>query len=410
MVAPDPLSHWIVLVDIEDYSLRAETAQATLHDELYRVVEFALARAGLDLGVCPAQDRGDGVLILVPDGTSPTRLLRELVRGLDDALVEHHGKYNDEHRMRLRVGLHQGLVIRRGERWDGTAVNDLARLVDAGPVKQVLARARRAHLVVVVSDQVHRSVVLGRYPGIDPAAYLPADFVTKHGEPRRGWVTVPGYPAPPGLPADAGEPPRDRGRPGDSPHTGGTAGAAGGGTDTGSPVPPPALHFTGVTGSQIAVGDGAIAVAGDYVHGDKSVHPAPGALRTAEHHATPAPPAATPVSTPQPTTTPHGASQPTTTTAPEDLDPDGPGDASGPPAQGSGAMPGDARTAAPGGSGGASGISAQGGGAVHRADRPTAAPGASASGDLAANGPGGASGISVQGGAAVRRDGSGGRS
>ncbi|MEU6180546.1 hypothetical protein [Streptomyces coeruleorubidus] len=272
MVAPDPLSHWIVLLDIEDFSLRPVTAQATLHEELYHVVEFALARAGLDLDRCLVQDRGDGVLILVPSGTSPTRLLRELVRGLEDALVEHRGKYNDDHRMRLRAGLHQGVVIQQGERWTSDAINDLARLVDAKPVKQVLARARRAHLVLVVSEEIHRSVVLGRFPGIDPAAYLPADFVTKHDEPRRGWVTVPGYPAPPGLPAEPGESPRDRGRPGGISGTGGDAGGVGGGADTGSPAPPPMPHIHDVTGSQIVVGDGALAVSGDYVEGDKNVH------------------------------------------------------------------------------------------------------------------------------------------
>ncbi|MFI9154878.1 hypothetical protein [Streptomyces sp. NPDC053367] len=300
MVAPDPQSHWIVLLDIEDFSLRPETAQATLHEELYHVVEFALGRAGLDFAACAVQDRGDGMLLLVPIGTSPTRLLRELMRGLEDALVEHRGKYNDEHRMRLRVGLHQGLVIRRGERWTGNAVNDLARLVDAGPVKQVLARAGRAHLVLVVSDEIHRSVVRGRYPGIDPAAYLPADFVTKHGEPRRGWVTVPGYPAPPGLPAEPGEPPSGRGAPGEAPGTGGYAGGVGGGADRGSPVPPPTLSARDVRDSQIAVGDGATAVGGDhlevggdylrvdgdYVGGDKHVHHHPGPTAPAPRRTT----------------------------------------------------------------------------------------------------------------------------
>ncbi|WP_055535268.1 hypothetical protein [Streptomyces graminilatus] len=266
MLAPDPFSYWIVLLDIEDFSLRPENAQATLHRELYEVVAFALARAGLELADCPAQDRGDGMLILVPVHTSPTRLLRELQRGLDDALLAHRGKYNEDHRMRLRVGLNQGLVIREDECWTGTAINDLARLVDAAPVKRVLAEARRARLVVVISDSVHTSVVLGGYPGIDPAAFLPADFVTKHGESRRGWVTVPGYAAPPGLPADPGEPPG--GAAGGDPAPGGGAGGAGGGTGEGSPVPPPTLTFGDVTHSQIAIGEGAKAVGRDEIAGN----------------------------------------------------------------------------------------------------------------------------------------------
>jgi len=266
MMSPDPFSYWIVLLDIEDFSLRPENAQATLHEELYEVVGFALGRAGLGLADCPVQDRGDGMLILVPVGASPTRLLRELQRGLEDALLAHRAKYNEDHRMRLRVGLNQGLVIRMGERWTGTAINDLARLVDAGPVKRVLAEARRAQLVLVVSESVHTSVVLGRYPGIDPAAYLPADFVTKHGEPRRGWVTVPGYAAPPGLPADPGEPPG--GATGGASAPGGTAGRAGGGTDSGSTVPPPTLTVRDVTNSQFVVGERAKAVGRDDVAGN----------------------------------------------------------------------------------------------------------------------------------------------
>lgn len=268
VVPEDPHSHWIVLLDIEDFSLRTETAQTTLHDDLYHVVEFALRRAGLDMADCEVQDRGDGLLLLAPADTRPTLLLRELVRGLDDALAHHRATYNHEHRMRLRLGLEQGLVNRRGQRWTGVTVNDLARLVDAAPVKRSLAMAGRAHLVVVVSEDVHRKVVLGGYPGLDPAAYLPADFVTKHGERRRGWVTVPGYPAPPGLPADSGEPPR-AGAPGGASGTGGTAGGAGGGTEPGSPVPSPALHTGDLHHSQVAWGQGATAVGRDYVGGDQ---------------------------------------------------------------------------------------------------------------------------------------------
>ncbi|MEV7192129.1 hypothetical protein AB0N81_09985 [Streptomyces sp. NPDC093510] len=272
MVSSDPHSYWIVLLDIEDFSLRPEVSQATLHEELYEVVEFALARAGLSLAECPVQDRGDGMLILAPMATSPIRLLRELTRGLEDALRAHQEKYNEKHRMRLRAGLNQGLVIRQGERWTGTAINDLARLVDADPVKGVLARARRAHLVLVLSEGVHSAVVLGNYPGIDQAAYLPADFVTKHGERRRCWVTVPGYPAPPGLSADVGEPP---GGAEETTPAGTGASAAEGGARTESPTHRPATTFGNVSGGQINVGDYGTNidnVGRDVIQGDKYEH------------------------------------------------------------------------------------------------------------------------------------------
>ncbi|WP_055713152.1 hypothetical protein [Streptomyces torulosus] len=199
-MTPGPLSHWIVLLDIENFSLRHGTVQARLHEELYHVVEFALTRARVDPDRCRVKDRGDGILILIPESdTAPARLLWELMRGLEDALVAHQEKYADNYRMRLRVGLNQGLVASDSGYWAGTAINDLARLVDAAPVRQVLTQASRAHLVLVVSDNIYRSVVQGGYPGIEPAAYVPTEFVTKHGQTLRGWVTVPGYPTPPGL-------------------------------------------------------------------------------------------------------------------------------------------------------------------------------------------------------------------
>ena len=277
MLSPDPMNYWIVLLDIEDFSLRVETVQATLHDELYEVVRYAMGRARLDPDDCVIQDRGDGMLMLFPAQVKPGELLRELMTGLHDALADHQVRFRDEHGMRLRVGLHLGLVTRKGDRWTSTAINDLSRLVDAAPVKQVLKSAVRAHLVLVVSEEVHKSVVVGRYPGIDPAGYLPADFVTKHGEPRRGWVTVPGpeYSAPPGLPSATGATPAAAG--GETAE-GGHAEGKHAGTGPGGPVPAVREDAGGDTGGDRR-GDARRETRrdirlknGDYVEGDKIVH------------------------------------------------------------------------------------------------------------------------------------------
>jgi hypothetical protein len=275
MVSLDSHNYLLVMLDIEGYSLRAVSDQATLHTELYEAADLALGRAGVGPADRTVQDRGDGMLILLPATLSPTLLLRELSRGLQDALADHHGKFREELRMRLRVGLHMGTVIRQGDRWSSDAINDLARLVDAQPVKDVLKAATQAHMVVVVSPELHSSVVVGRHPGIDPAAYLPFDFVTKHREPRRGWVTVPGYPAPPGLPPVSGEPPAGAGAgPGAGGGTGGRDGGAGG-----SAPPRPVADGGHRGGGDAPVDHGirerfaavrSIKVKGDYVEGDKN--------------------------------------------------------------------------------------------------------------------------------------------
>ncbi|WP_202231986.1 hypothetical protein [Actinacidiphila reveromycinica] len=299
MVTPDSHQYFIVLVDIEDYSPRPDAVQVALHDAVHEVTTFALVqRAGVTPSGHRFTDRGDGMLVLLPPTVSPTLLLREMVRGLDDALVEHNQKHAPDYRMRLRVGLHHGPVVRKGKLWTGSAVNDLARLVDADPVRKVLKAAKRAHFTLVLPEALHEATVRGRFPGIDPAAYLPFDFVTKHQEERRGWITVPGYAAPPGL-ARPGEPGtkgtgrRGGGRGPDTP--GGPDGDDGAGDDGaggegaappavpardvlpgGLASPPHARNGRGEAGDlhvRVEGGDyvAGAKVGGDQVHGDKRI-------------------------------------------------------------------------------------------------------------------------------------------
>jgi hypothetical protein len=264
----DPVNQSIFLVDIENFSTRPQAVQALLHDRLYEVLSFALRKSRIDESACRHQDCGDGVLYLLPATVSTAVLLRELVRGLQDALAAHHASYREDHAMRLRVGLHHGAVNVNGNRLTSDAINDLSRLVDAGPVRRVLATAERAHMVLVVSEYVHQSVVVGRHPGIDPAAYLPFDFVTKHQEARRGWVTVPGYPSPPGLPEAQGGP--GAGAEGGSPVPGGAPGAGGGAAAGGTaPLPSnPAVPDPAALNQGDGPGSGSVHISGDYVAGD----------------------------------------------------------------------------------------------------------------------------------------------
>jgi hypothetical protein len=115
-------------------------------------------------------------------------------------LASHQAGQADAYRMRLRVGLGHGMVApdHHGQ-WSGAVILDLARLVDAAQVREALARARQAHLVLVVSEDVYQSVVRQGRPGVDLAAYGSTEIVTKNGRRLRAWVTVPGHPAPPGL-------------------------------------------------------------------------------------------------------------------------------------------------------------------------------------------------------------------
>ncbi|MFH8621377.1 hypothetical protein ACH4A8_05630 [Streptomyces vietnamensis] len=191
----------VVVLDIENFSSRPDPIQRSLRTGMYEVLREALLRAGLPAEEIVVEDRGDGVIMIVPATVSPIALAGPFVRALDDELQQKAVVYSPAHAMRFRVALHQGLVARDGQGWSGDAVNTACRLVDAGPLRGVLAAAASSRMVFVVSDEIYRAVVRHGHRSIDPAAYLPMPFRTKHGELIESWVTVPGSPAPPGLPA-----------------------------------------------------------------------------------------------------------------------------------------------------------------------------------------------------------------
>ncbi|MBT2366851.1 hypothetical protein J7E88_16415 [Streptomyces sp. ISL-10] len=248
---PGEATHcWVVVLDIENFSSRPDPIQRSLRAGMYEVLGEALARAGLPAERISTEDRGDGVLMIVPATVSPIDLAGPFIRALDDELRQKAVVYSPAHAMRFRVALHQGLAARDGRGWSGDAVNTACRLVDAAPLRDVLAAAVSARMVFVVSEEIHRAVVRHGHRSIDPAAYLPMPFTTKHGEVIESWVTVPGHPAPPGLP-----PAEPTNGPVRAPMPGG---GHGGGTD--SPSPPSA--------GGISVGT----VQGDLVQGNKTVN------------------------------------------------------------------------------------------------------------------------------------------
>ncbi|WP_345963143.1 hypothetical protein ABDE16_21030 [Streptomyces sp. BRB040] len=262
--------HWIVVLDVENFSSRRDPVQRRVRAAMYRAVAEALRRAGITDADTVSEDRGDGVLMLVAPSVSPRVLAGPFVRELDEALGEYAQEANADHALRLRVALHQGLAARDAHGWSGDAVNTACRLVDAQPLRDVLAEALSARLVLAVSDEVHRGVVRHGHRGIDPAAYLRCDFTIKHGETITSWITVPGYPAPPGLPAP-GDPaataPPAPGATSPGPGTTSTVPGATGSGPAAAGRPPVALHAQTVQGDQVA-GDKHVTV-----HNTGSVRP-----------------------------------------------------------------------------------------------------------------------------------------
>lgn len=193
----------MAVLDVARFGERTDPEQAALRENLYRITDVALSVAGIE--PVGKDDRGDGIMLLLPGNTPKQRLLGLFVDALGNGLRAHAQRHGGTAReLRVRLALHAGEVARDGRGWVGTDLNTAFRMVDLPALRGTLAAAARAVLAVAVSEVLYEAVVRHGYPGIDPAEYAAVDFSVKELRDRRLWLRVPGYHQPPGLPTAAG--------------------------------------------------------------------------------------------------------------------------------------------------------------------------------------------------------------
>jgi hypothetical protein len=193
VTTPDlPYYRSIVAVDIESSTARTNPTKAKLRHVLYELFEESLQVSGI--AECHRDaliDRGDGILALVHpvDQAPKALLLNSFIPTLSRLLTDHDTHYPDR-QFRLRAVVHAGEVHYDNRGCFGEALDITFRLLDAAEVKRRL-RQTAAPLVLVVSDDIYRSVIRHRYPGIDENAFEPLVRVRLADQRHRGWIYVP---------------------------------------------------------------------------------------------------------------------------------------------------------------------------------------------------------------------------
>ncbi|MGY3339547.1 hypothetical protein ACVW0K_005646 [Streptomyces filamentosus] len=209
---PLPPYRALFAVDAKDFTGLPAAQHGPVSRLIPQLVDQALERADLhrlrDAQRFPA-NTGDGVVF----GFDPVHLpfvLWPFLGVLDDVL----GSYNRQAvgpRIRLRASVHVGPLPDEGEPGDGngTARNDLHRLLDSRPVKAILAAASEevTHLAAIISERVYEDVVRGAYTGLHPdrCVEVPATVEGKNFS-QRAWLYVP---SPSGNLVRAGVRPRE---------------------------------------------------------------------------------------------------------------------------------------------------------------------------------------------------------
>lgn len=187
----------IIAVDVTGFAdpLRDLDVQEFIRDSLYRMLAESFDESGVPWDGCYHEDRGDGVLIVVPPGAPTAVLIDPLVELLFTKLRFHNKVASDIAQIRLRVALHLGHVYFDDHGVVGRAVNHTFRLLEAPAFKSALG-AGPADLGLVASDYVYDDLICDGPGLIDPATYRSIAAVVKETE-ARAWMYLPAGGAPP---------------------------------------------------------------------------------------------------------------------------------------------------------------------------------------------------------------------
>ncbi|WP_246179259.1 hypothetical protein [Actinomadura decatromicini] len=207
------LSYRLLLaVDIQGYSKRDTREQLAAQRSLSDALDRAAMGAGLDRARWDKQVGGDGELATLPDGTDPATVAGDFVIGLAaelrdlnaaaaaaespdagslDAGAADGGSAGaggaGGRRLRVRLSLHHGTLTAGPFGPAGDAPIVVQRLLDAAPLRRLLADDADRDLVYAVSDSLFEDVVRTGFCALPPEAFQPIK-VTAKGAAFRGHI------------------------------------------------------------------------------------------------------------------------------------------------------------------------------------------------------------------------------
>ena len=171
---------------------RDDEVQLAVRAVLYGLLIETFNEAHLPWDQCLHEDRGDGILVIIPAKMPSATVVDPLLGHIRAGLRRYNRLASDAAAISLRVAVHIGEVHSDAHGLAGVAVNHLFRLLDAPVLRRTLAAAQ-TDVALIVSDYFYDSV-LRHGPGmIDPATYQPVIVEVKRTQ-ARAWIHLPGVP------------------------------------------------------------------------------------------------------------------------------------------------------------------------------------------------------------------------
>lgn len=157
---------------------RNEEIQSQLRLDLYSMLREAFTGSGIPWDHCIQQDRGDGPLVIIPPAIPPQRIIAPLPERLSYLIGRHNRYALPAVQMQVRAALNLGLVHRDEHGYSGEEVNLLCRMLDADPLKRLLA-GTGVGLAFMVSARVYDDIVVDHPSLTDLRPFRPVNTTVK---------------------------------------------------------------------------------------------------------------------------------------------------------------------------------------------------------------------------------------
>src|SRR3569833_4488840 len=160
-------------VDVEKYSTRDAREQLRAQTELQRILNVAAKNTGLDQREWYEQVSGDGELVVLPDDVDVSVVVGDFTCQLEIMLAECNRRALTGKRLRLRGAMHHGTLLPGPFGPAGDAPIVVSRLLDAKPLRRLLADQQDRDLALIDSQTLYQDVVRTGFCSLDPDEFQP---------------------------------------------------------------------------------------------------------------------------------------------------------------------------------------------------------------------------------------------
>jgi hypothetical protein len=179
----------IVIADIEGFGqlIRTNINQVRVRRGMYRALEHAFEVAGIPWASCGHEDRGDGVLILVPAEIPKRLFVERMPEALVEALARHNRMHPTAEQIRLRLALHAGEINYDEHGVTGSSITRAFRLLDADVLRAALAAS--SALLAIIGSGWFFDEVIRHSEHSHAGAYRPAEVTNKE-VTTQAWIRL----------------------------------------------------------------------------------------------------------------------------------------------------------------------------------------------------------------------------